>query len=159
MKAKKVTKMNSLDRATQTMGFRVYYGVSNVSALVAVEGESVPMWIHEIPRSLGFRYFSSERTWISHDLSRVHLISSKIGRIAIILRGRDIPTEWGIIVTVFSVNPVDVTLEDVNIYLRKLSKFTFRDILVRVHDETNPMWINFFKTREKRGKPLRVRYI
>jgi hypothetical protein len=137
----------------------IYLGISNTSAILAVEEEISPMWIHEMAKSLGFKLFPRERTWLTHDLSRVHLLSSKLKGIATPLIGRDIPTEWEIIITVFSVHQREIKISEINQYLRKLSKLTFRDLILRVPDENNPTWINFFKTRPKRRKPLRVRIV
>jgi hypothetical protein len=110
-------------------------------------------------RELGFRFFARERTWLTHDLSRVHLVSSKLRGIATPLKSRDIPTEWGIIVAVFSPSPPEVSESEISSYLKRLSRFTFRDIVLKIPDPENPMWIVFFKTREKKRKPLRVRAV
>jgi hypothetical protein len=140
-------------------GWKVYFGVSNTSAIIGVEGEITPLWIHEMAKQLGFRLFAEERTWLTHDLSRVHLVSSKLRGIATPLKSRDIPTEWGIIVAVFSPSPPEVSVSEIALYLRKLAKLTFRDLVIKVPDVENPTWIVFFKTREKRRKPLRVRML
>jgi hypothetical protein len=142
-----------------SMGWKIYFGVSNTSAIVAVEGEITPMWIHELARSLGFRLFPRERTWLTHDLSRVHLATSKLKGVATILKGRDIPTEWGIIVTVFSLEQPEISESEIASYLRRLARFNFRDIVLKIPDPENPTWVVFFKTREKKRKPLRVRVV
>jgi hypothetical protein len=139
--------------------WRVYLGVSNTSAIIGVEGEITPMWIHEMAKQMGFRFFASERTWLTHDLSRVHLISSRLKGIATPLKGRDIPTALGIIVVVFAIEQPEISEDEIALYLRKLAKFTFRDIVLKIPDPENPTWLVFFKTKERKRKPLRVRVI
>jgi len=151
--------MGSPDMRMGSMEWKLYFGVSNTSAIVGVEGEITPMWIHEMLKSLGFRFFPRERTWLTHDLSRVHLVSSKLKSVATTLRGRDIPTAHGIIVVVFSVNPPEISENEIASYLRRLANLGFRDIVLKIPDPENPMWIVFFKTKEKKRKPLRVRVV
>lgn len=151
--------MDSPDKRMGSMGWKIYYGISNTSAIVAVEGEATPMWIHEMLRQLGFRFFPRERTWLTHDLSRVHLVSGRLKGVAETLRGRDIPTAHGIIVVVFSQEPHEVSESEIASYIMRLSRFNFRDIVLKIPDPENPTWIVFFKTREKKRKPLRVRVV
>jgi hypothetical protein len=139
--------------------WRVYLGVSNTSAIIGVEGEITPMWIHELAKSLGFRLFPRERTWLTHDLSRVHLATSRLKDVATILKGRDIPTPLGVIVVVFSVDQPEISEDEIASYIRRLARFNFRDIVLKIPDPENPTWLVFFKTREKKRKPLRVRVV
>ncbi len=151
--------MGSPDMRMGSMEWKLYFGVSNTSAMVGVEGAITPMWIHEMLRQLGFRFFPRERTWLTHDLSRVHLVSGKLKNVATTLRGRDIPTASGIIVVVFSKEPQEISEDEIAPYIRRLARFTFKDIVLKIPDPDNPTWLVFFRTKEKKRKPLRVRVV